>query len=295
MKSIHFSLLTAFVVLSLNAGAQEDNASKFYVKVYGGYGLITPGSYKLESYSVTNDGTDNISVSKQGLGSGIRAGAGIGVIANDFLNIGVDVEYLKGSKLKSNSEYRSGAYSNIADRQFDYTCISVTPHVIFKAISKPDYLIYNKVGILLNLPFDLNVTGSDTTVSNGGAYTGKTITTGVYKIKLSAGLNVALGVQFTISEKLRGFGEVFGNYLVISPESYTETWIQDNNNSGAYTKNTRTTTIEYIKEGTLTYSYSSKNNDAGGIDETNKWNASVSTNRFNMNAIGINIGVAYRF
>jgi hypothetical protein len=71
--------------------------------------------------------------------------------------------------------------------------------------------------------------------------------------------------------------------------------VQNNNNSGVLTRNTRTTTIEYIKEGTLTSSYSSKNNDAGGIDETNKYNGSVSTNRFNMNAIGINIGIAYRF
>jgi len=46
---------------------------------------------------------------------------------------------------------------------------------------------------------------------------------GVYKVGLTVGLNVALGVQVRLTDKLRGFGEIFANYLVLSPTNYDET------------------------------------------------------------------------
>lgn len=296
MKSIRISLLAILVVSAMGAVAQEESASKFYIKAYAGYGLLTPGSYKLESYTSTDTDPDgSVSLSKQGFGSGIRAGAGIGVIASDFLNIGVDVEYLKGSSLKSKSEYRSGTYSSSSEKQFEYTCISVTPHVIFKAISKPDYLVYNKLGILLNLPFDLKVTDIDTASNTAVAYTGKSTTTGAYNMKLTAGLNVALGVQVRLNDKMRAFGEVFGNYLVLVPETRNESYTSTQNNAGTVSTSTGVTDITYVKEGDLSYVSNSVPNDKGGTHTTNKYDMSVSSSKFNMNSIGINIGITFRF
>src|ERR1700681_2620173 len=108
MKLKNISILSFLLMTGLVNQAQiETSSSKFYVKAYGGYGLFQPGSYKLYSAIVMPSGdiTGTVSQSKQGLGSGIRFGGGIGVIASDFLNIGIDVEYLSGTELKSSSSF----------------------------------------------------------------------------------------------------------------------------------------------------------------------------------------------
>ncbi len=286
-RKIFLSIALATVVMS-SAVAQLDNSSQFYVKVYGGYGLLTPGSYKLVSNSSSNDGSgkSNTSLSKTGLGAGIRAGGGIGVIASDFLNVGVDVEYLSGAKLKSNSSYNGSTYTYVSQTEFKYTTLSITPHVVFKAISKPDYLIYNKLGLLLNLPFDLKETEKD--VETDAGVDTKYDISGTYKIGLTAGLNVALGAQFRLTDKLRAFGEIFANYLVLSPKSLDQKTVSVTGAASPVISNLH---VDYIKDGQT--SYTSTPNESGGTDAQSV--QSVQYSKFNMNSIGINIGITYRF
>ena len=277
-------------LLSLMLGATfmiqaqtEISDSKFYIKAYGGYGLITPGSYKLVSSSNAGAASGNTSLSKQGLGAGIRAGGGIGIIISDFLNIGADVEYLSGSRLESNTSYLpSTGYSFISQTQIKYTSLSITPHVVFKALSKPDYLIYNKFGILLNLPMNLKKTEFDSSFNKAANYYYSANKTGTYKVGLTAGLSVALGVQLRLTDKLRGFAELFGNYLVLSPTNYDENRTE--------VANGKTVNSDYhqifIKNGQIS-------NTTNGNSTTST--ISVYGNTFNMNALGINIGVSYRF
>jgi len=279
-------LLAAFMTLStiVLQAQTEASDSKFYVKINAGYGLITPGSYKLVSSSNPGAAAGNTSLSKQGLGSGIRFGGGIGVIISDFMNIGVDVDYLSGATLKSNSSIISSADNNyISQTQISYTSLSITPHVIFKALSKPGYLIYNKLGILLNLPTNLKKNQKDSTFINGlpAASYGAT-RTGEYKVGLTAGLNVALGVQFRLTDKLRGYAEIFGNYLVLSPTNYDEKITEVTN--GVITNSDLHRT--FIKNGQT--SFIVKDNTTTSVE-------SVYGNTFNMNTLGINIGIAYRF
>jgi hypothetical protein len=259
----------------------EISESKFYIKVYGGYGLITPGSYKLVSSSNAGGASGNTSLSKQGLGAGIRAGGGIGVIISDFLNIGADVEYLSGSSLKSSTSYLPPTgYSFISRTEITYTSLSITPHVVFKALSKPDYLIYNRFGILLNMPMNIKKTEFDSSFTVGYNYSANK--TGTYKIGLTAGLSVALGVQMRLTDKLRGFAELFGNYLVLSPSNYDENRTEVANGK---TVNSDNHTI-FIKDGQIS-------NSTNGNTTTST--ISVYGNTFNMNSVGINIGITYRF
>ena len=280
-STILFSLM--ILATSMIQAQTENSESKFYIKVYGGYGLLSPGSYKLVSASNAGGATGNTSLSKKGLGSGIRAGGGIGVIVSDFLNIGADVEYLSGAELQSNTNYLPATgYSYISETQISYSSLSITPHVIFKAISEPDYLIYNKLGLLLNLPTDLKKHQHDSSFNKGIAYTYSADRAAIYKVGLTVGLNVALGVQVRLSDKLRGYGEVFGNYLVLSPTSYEEKRKEVNN--GVTTDSEHR--ITYIKEGQTSYTMNGNNSTS---------TVSVSGSRFNMNTLGINIGIAYRF
>ncbi len=277
----NFILLLMICATSVLRAQTEASESKFYVKAYGGYGLITPGSYKLLSSSNAGGASGNSSLSKAGLGAGIRAGGGIGVIISDFLNIGADVEYLSGSSLKSNTAYLPPAgYSFISKTQIKYTSLSITPHVVFKALSKPDYLIYNKFGVLLNLPMTIKRTEFDSSFNTNYNYSANKA--GTYKVGLTAGLSVALGVQLRLTDKLRGFAELFGNYLVLSPTNFDENRIEVTNgktvNSDYH--------IIFIKDGQTS-------NTTSGNSTTST--TSVYGNTFNMNAVGINIGVTYRF
>ena len=279
------SLLISFMILAnLMLQAQtEASDSKFYIKVYGGYGLITPGSYKLVSSSNAGGASGNTSLSKQGLGSGLRVGGGIGIIVSDFLNIGADVEYLSGSKLKSSTNYLPATgYSYISQTQISYTSLSITPHVIFKALSEPGYLIYNKLGILLNLPMDLKKDQKDSSFNKAAAYTYSADKAGVYKVGLTVGLNVALGVQFVLTDKLRGYTEIFGNYLVLSPDNLDEER-KEVANGTTINSDYHTT---FIKTGQTSYTMTGN---------TTRSTVSVSGNTFNMHTLGINVGIAYRF
>jgi len=261
----------------------EISESKFYIKVYGGYGLLTPGSYKLLSSSNAGGTSGNTSLSKTGLGAGIRAGGGIGVIVSDFLNLGADVEYLSGASLKSSTSYLPPTgYSFISRTQIKYSALSITPHVVFKALSKPDYLIYNKFGILLNLPMNIKKTEFDSSFNAGAAYTYSANKTGTYKVGLTAGLSVALGVQVRLTDKLRGFAELFGNYLVLSPTNYDENRIEVANGKSV----TSDYHLIYIKDGQTS-------NTSTPTSSTST--TSVYGSTLNMNAVGINLGVTYRF
>jgi len=274
-----FLMLGATLLLQAQTEISE---SKFYIKVYGGYGLITPGSYKLVSSSNAGGASGNTSLSKTGLGAGIRAGGGIGVIISDFLNIGADVEYLSGSSLKSNTAYLPPTgYSFISQTQIKYTSLSITPHVVFKALSKPDYLIYNKFGILLNLPMNIKKTEFDSSFNNVN-YSYSANKTGTYKVGLTAGLSVALGVQVRLTDKLRGFAELFGNYLVLSPTNYDENRTEVLNGKAVASDYH----LIFIKDGQTS-------NTSSGNSSTST--TSVYGNTFNMNAVGINIGITYRF
>jgi hypothetical protein len=281
IKNISFSAILLLSAL-MSRAQTEITDSKFYIKAYGGYGFLTPGSYRLLTM---NSISGEFSQSKQGLGNGVRFGGGIGVIASDFLNIGVDVDYLSGSKMSGSATTINPArYSFLGKTEMSYTALSITPHVIFKALSKPDYLIYNKLGILLNLPMELKQNLSDTSYGDFEGSWNSQVEKRVFKVGLTVGLNVALGVQVRLTDKLRGFSEIFANYLVLSPTDLNVTSNGVNKAPGGTpTPFSNTSHTVYVKDGTV----------ATSSDGTQT--QPVSGNQFNMNTIGINIGVSYRF
>jgi hypothetical protein len=278
-----FLLFILLLAGLINQAQTESTNSKFYVKVYGGYGLLQPGSYKLNSVISAGD-LGSTEQSKQGLGSGIRFGGGVGVIASDFLNIGVDAEYLSGTDMSSTSSFINAPYYYTKKTTVSYTSLSITPNIVFKALSKPDYLIYNKLGILLNLPMELKWNQQDSNYTTGKPdedYNYKI--TGAYKFGLTVGLNVALGVQYRLTDNIRAYGEIFGNYLVLLPETYDDT---NETTIGKAPTSTLINHDTYIKSGQTSYSRSGN---------TITRVTSVEGYTFNMNAIGINIGIAFRF
>lgn len=292
-------LLTALFFADL-ANAQKPPApaastnANFYVKVYGGYGLLTPGSYLIQP-STTNNGTGNSTFSSSaiGVGAGLHYGGGIGFIASDFINLGVDADYLNGKKLTETSSFTNvnTPYANYSET-INHSVLSIIPNITFKALSKPSYYIYNRIGLVLSINTKLNVNYSDTvsSTSGGNTFNDRYIYEYTYKFGLNLGVQAAIGVQFNIAGNLRGFAEIVGNYLPTKPTTakVVNTYIQSEN---GVAQPTSINNYNYTYKKSGTFSNTSTPNSTNGYD----YNYTEPPTVFNINYIGINIGVAYKF
>jgi len=300
-----------------NKETKNKSISKLYVKLCGGYGIFTPGSFRVNAVYFLQD-TSVKTQGKRGLGSGQRFGGGIGLVMNDFLNIGIDAEYHKGAWKENSLNARIDDLNyEIRNSEIIYKTISLTPYVIFKALAKPNYFIYNKLGILLTLPFTLSTSLQSTHANNQNLENNantfienlNSTTSEQYKISLSVGLNVALGLNLKVNEKFRAFVEVFGNYSALSPVSsvkidyskrFASLSFNSENNEPIIVKQIAaiTTNTTYEKGGSLTVNgtYRSRTFVANDYTETD---ATINTlaHKFtiNMAALGVNLGIIYRF
>jgi hypothetical protein len=317
--------------------SKRQSISKFTIKVYGGFGLFSPGSYRIQStndvfYPYGNYGyTDTVvhSQGKKGIGGGWRLGGGLGYVINDYLNIGIDFEYQGGVRLSNalNSLVSIVDYDSTEDKMH-YKVLSLTPYITFKALAKPNYFIYNKLGIVLTFPFTLYTSGNstfsygsnwppapptypDTTSASynvqSGSYEGK------YSISMGIGFNAAFGINIRMNNRWRIFAELFGNFSALKPTKsvvtnmngsrffrYTPTYDNSNppNFLGWQINENDNLTITQVKtkyhKGGLSTSVQEPYN-SGGNPTFSIYDAVAQDFTVNLNSIGINCGIIYRF
>jgi hypothetical protein len=315
-----------------NEGLKNKGQSKIYFKLYAGNGLFTPGSYRINSQlRLSYNGAplqatpypyvDTLvkTHSRKGIGGGWRIGGGIGVLLNDFINIGLDAEYINGHRLTNavhitvdNNDYAS------TTEAIDFKILTLTPYIIFKALSRPNYFLYNQLGIAFTMPSALNTSGrfeslfSNYNYPNSTFYNIDSTQNEKYKLSLGIGLRVAFGINFRVSNKVRVFGEVFGNYIALYPSSSNRfssskdlqidnymdaSGVLDSTISKVI--NNRTTNISYQKGGNVSFdktSYQENGVTSDGYKKTITTYAEQSHRyAINMAVLGINIGIIYRF
>ncbi len=212
--------------------AADEN--KFYVKVYGFYGLLAPGGFSglgLGDVSVNRFFTLSVNSDykvKKPFGSGLRAGGGIGYVVNDFINIGVDGEYVLGSTTTESylvTTTTGGIISSTKKVQldYDYRLINIIPNITFKALSKPEYYIYNRLGIIVGIPTQLGYVSTSRTeypLPRLADFRKETSTVELQK-NIGFGYQAALGIQFRIGGSLRGFFEVVASNLLLKSNEST--------------------------------------------------------------------------
>jgi hypothetical protein len=275
--------------------SQEKTGSKLYLKIYGNYGFLSPGSYTSPSTNSNSGSTTTFSIQKNGLGSGPRFGGGIGVILNDFINLGIDADYLSGSKLTSSSNYvyPSGDTYNYST-EIDQKVLSIIPNVTFRAVSKPAYYIYTRLGIAIGLPtVQVKTNNFQHYSSSGNVYDDTSRVTSKYTFNVGLGYQAAIGIQFNLTENLRGFVEVVANSLVLHPSK-----LQDASNvqvqyvNGTMTANLPQSIYIYQYEKTGTYNYVSP---PPPVNNTTTYTYVQPQFSMSVNSINIGIGIAYRF
>ncbi|HVM86757.1 MAG TPA: hypothetical protein VMT76_01125 [Puia sp.] len=266
--------------------AQSPATDRFFIKIYGGYGILTPGSYKGNS---TTSNYENFSAGKSGAGAGLHYGAGIGFVANDFLNIGIDAELLRG-KLRSSTSSKDAYTYSLFRQTINYSVTNIIPNITFKALSKPGYYIYTRVGLILAISTKVKFTNFDSSYSEGSGAVSITNGKENYYFKVNAGIQTSVGVQFNITSRLRGFGEMVGYILPASPVNSKQQYL--NTSYGpTFSSYTTVNNYDYTYKRYGSYSAVSTLNSTGGQD--------ISSNRpsitQNINYIGVNLGIVFRF
>ncbi|MDQ6901615.1 MAG: hypothetical protein M3139_01225 [Bacteroidota bacterium] len=323
MKKVTF--LFGFSFLFLHAFSQQqiekpasdsfkfkiEKQPRFYVNIHGGFTIGLGSTFKFYPDDVTSivvqqkssgEQTSNVihKEQKKGLGDGFRVGAGFSYIINDFINVGLDVDYFKSTISKTrDSSYKQIDNNNIIANGYDeeykisYKAIlwTFTPNITFKAISRPKFFIYNKIGAVLvirpnslqyetqNMNYTLNSQG--TTRDSSGLNTKR------YEWGLrnpAFGFMGGVGGQFKLSEKVRLFFEAQFTHVVFMVKNRILTNYQVDG------KEIATTLPLSSREIIFKDSYASNNSSVNPNQPT-----VAVYERFPITYVGFQTGIAYRF
>jgi hypothetical protein len=227
MKLIYIVSTAVLVVYSTGICAQK-KGPPVYFKVYGAYGFLSPGSFRGEPPKSATEDTTIFKAGKRGLGEGLRVGAGFGFILSDYINIGLDGEYLMGRTIETSAHAAFGKTNINTTSVYKFSLLSVIPNITFKAVSQPSYHIYFRLGVVIGIPltmtedYDYNSTtregfNFDNFWTRSVTYKAK------FELKTGVGYQAALGVQIKITDNLRGFGEISGYCLALNRIRFEET------------------------------------------------------------------------
>ncbi|GAB2530554.1 hypothetical protein [Spirosoma aerophilum] len=254
--------------------------SPLYLKAYGFYSLLSPGT-KI-NYSSSQSQSSSPTIYKPintRLGSGLRAGIGVGVLVSDFINIGIDAEILFGTAIKATSNFYSGSGTALDRYAISTTTnlqvVSIIPNITFKALSRPTFYIYNRLGLIGGVVLDYKI-GYNTLINTSKGGINTSISTATYtKNSLSVGYQAALGIQFRLSQSLRGFVEVVGYNQSFKPR---EVKGFTTSSSGA---------------GTTVYESATVYKDQGDYNKSDPYEQPS----FNVaiNSVGVGAGLVFRF
>ncbi len=285
--------------------------SRFSVNVHGGYALALGSTFAFYpdnisrihveemNNTVTSKTTEYKAMSK-GLGEGFRVGAGFSYIVNDFLNVGLDVDYFRSTirKVKDSSNHNIKTTGAGSDRLYDlqntisYDAILVTftPNVTFKAISKPKWFIYNKIGAVFvirpnsiqhNID-DVSVkTTKSGTVKDSSSHSDLRYEWGIRNP--SFGFMGGVGIQVRVMENLRIFSELQFSHVVFQIRNRIVTDYQVNGKDMMATLPLSEKEVYYKNDYQTT----------GTVPNPNQ-PGQAATQRLPITYVGLQLGVVYR-
>ncbi|GAB4022832.1 hypothetical protein GCM10028808_71460 [Spirosoma migulaei] len=252
----------------------------FYIKAYGFYSLLTPGTEI--NYSGSQSQISSPTTYKPintHLGAGPRAGIGVGVIVSDFINVGIDADVLIGTALKVDDNVFVGSGSTYSfyaiSTNTTLRVLSIIPNITFKALSRPAYYIYNRLGLVGGLVLDYKTTSNVLETPTKGAVTTSVGNTTYTKNSLALGYQAALGIQFRLSQSIRGFAEVVAYNQSFKPREVQNT--TTSTKSGVATLQNSTTEFK----------------DQGDYNKSNPYEQ--PSYNVAINSVGIGAGLIVRF
>jgi hypothetical protein len=290
------------------------NEPRFYLTLHTGYDVALGSTFKFYPDDITSivvnmpaGGTPSKQVTSKatnkGLGEGFRYGAGISYIVNDFINVGIDFDYVnssisrtKDSAMQSTEPMPGGATAtnNFKEQytiSYNTRLLTIAPNITFKAISRPKFFIYNKIGAIVTFhPNSIQrETQQDRWSANWqGFLKDSSSTTGrryEWGIKNPAfGFMGAVGAQVKLLERVRAFAELQFTHVLFVVENRVLTNYSVNGKEMVNTLPVNMREVDF--RSTVT-------NDVANPDPNKP--AMTVTQRFPLTYVGLQVGLAYRF
>jgi hypothetical protein len=200
--------------------------SPFYVKLSAGYSFLTPGSYRgyvqglIDLIGGTLAAGSSVEV-KNPFGSGIRASFGLGYNINDNLSVGIDAEGLFGPAL---TERQINTARGIdVTNEHTIRIVTVVPHIVFKTISTEGFFLYNRVGVVVGIPYSYELLekgkGEITLVNGGPLVLGDIFRRSEIKNIPGWGFMATLGANFKVTRHLSAYTELYSSQFTTKPDN----------------------------------------------------------------------------
>lgn len=232
MKRTITSIILLYSIVS-GAFAQVKN-SGFSVKIYGGYGFLTPGSDRLafqgDFFVIDNNTQATYTTAKQGLGAGLHYGGGIEKQLSGLFSVGVDADYLRGIKqtaMLSQSNF-GGAELDEVSSSAAYSVLSIIPHVTFNVLPLPAYVVYTRLGVIGAIRTKYRFMHTETITGDGSSSVANDDYT--YNYGTNLGVQAAGGIKFNIAGRVKVFAELAGNFLAVRATSAHDVSLSTVNN-----------------------------------------------------------------
>ena len=239
----------------------------------------------------------------KGLGDGYKFGFGISYILNDFINVGMDFDYFNSTikKYRDSSYHQTNLFSstNVNDEyiyaehnsiSYKATLLSFTPNITFKAISRPKWFLYNKLGAIITFrPNSLqeDITNVNTSL-NWQGFKKDSASSIVKKYEWGIrnpafGFMGAFGGQFKLAEKVRVFGEVQFSHIVfvVKKRTLTDFVVNKEHTENNYPVSMRE--LDFVKSFSINTANDNPNLPTKTIIQ-----------RIPITYIGLQIGIAYQ-
>ncbi|MEO5894012.1 MAG: hypothetical protein ABIQ31_27385 [Ferruginibacter sp.] len=289
---------------------------RFMVNIHSGYAFGMGSTFKfypddISAITVNQNGTDpavkTVSYSNptKGLGDGFKFGFGGSYIINDFINVGLDFDYFSSTikKTRDSSFHQTNLpiitpttadenhYVEQNTLSYHATLLSLTPNITFKAISRPKWFLYNKVGAIITFrPNSLqeDVTEVKTSMGWQGFYkdsSSRTMKKYEWQINNPAfGFLGAIGAQFKVADKIRAFAELQFSHtvFVIHKRTLTDYVVDKEHLENSFPVSARE--LVFVRS----FSSNAANNDPNKPSQT-------IVQRIPIDYVGLQIGLTYQF
>lgn len=285
---------------------------RFSVNIHSGYSLALGSTFAFYPDDITSiqmEGVNNSTTSKKinyqaptkGLGEGFRVGAGFSYIVNDFINAGLDIDYFRSTIQKirdstSHQTFTSGSPNETLYQQrntvsYNAVLLTFSPNITFKAISRPKWFIYNKVGAVIvirpnSIEHDITDVHSKSTwagyVKDSSGHSDLQYDWGIRNPSL--GFMGGLGIQIRLMEQLRIFSEIQFSHIVFQIKDRMVTKYDVNGQDMSATLPMSQREV-YFKKDYQTNGQAQDPNQPG----------QATVQRLPITYVGLQVGLAYRF
>lgn len=290
------------------------NEPRFVLTLHGGYAVALGTTFKFYPDDIISivatqpaTGAPTKQVTSQsttkGLGEGFRYGGGISYVINDFINVGLDFDYFHSSISRTKDSIMQQAQANPANGasttdfkqqytiSYDTRLLTITPNVTFKAISRPKFFIYNKVGMIFTFrPNSLQQeTQKDNWTMNWQGFSRDSSATAYKRYSWgirnpSVGFMGAVGAQVKLMERVRAYAELQFSHVLFAVRNRVLT---------SYTVD-GAETIKGLSVNQREIEFQKTVTSDTSIPDSNKPAVAV-TQRFPLTYAGLQLGLAYRF